>query len=170
MPLIQYPWRAQMQPASFRGCGFHVEVDTLSGGRRIALHEYPKRDIPYAEDMGRRAQRHTIEGYLIGPDYITFRDNLRNALELEGPGQLVHPFLGTFQVSVDQYSVTESRERGGYCIFSMLFVEAGQPVNYIQGATNTAANVVSAAQTSDAAAASSLNISVQDVQKAVAGQ
>jgi prophage DNA circulation protein len=47
-------WAANLQPASWRGVPFAVEVDTYRGGRRIALHEYPYRDDPWLEDTGRR--------------------------------------------------------------------------------------------------------------------
>ena len=32
---------------------FYVEIASKSGGRRTAFHQFPKRDTPYAEDMGR---------------------------------------------------------------------------------------------------------------------
>ena len=64
---ITNPWRTLLlsAPASFRGIAFHVESGTLSGGRRTVVHEYPKRNDPYAEDMGRHASRWSLTGYLI---------------------------------------------------------------------------------------------------------
>jgi prophage DNA circulation protein len=55
---IHNPWRDVLlsQPASFRGVIFHVETGGKSSGRRTVTHEYPKRDDPYAEDMGRVAR------------------------------------------------------------------------------------------------------------------
>jgi prophage DNA circulation protein len=124
------PWKLRLQPATFKGIGFHVDADIRSGGRRIALHEFPKRDFPYAEDMGRRARRFVIAGYLIGPDYQAQRDALVTALEDDGPGVLVHP---TYQdqgpVVADTYTVTERRERGGWAEFEAVFIEAGRAVD-----------------------------------------
>jgi len=131
------PWRLQLRMAMFRQAAFHVELLAQGSGRRIALHEYPKRDDPYAEDMGRRAKTFDITGYLIendprlGVDYRRARNDLIQACELEGPGLLITPSLGELQVACMQYSVQENRERGGYCIFSMRFVEAGRPGNQI---------------------------------------
>lgn len=121
------PWRLTLQPASYNGAGFFMDVDAKNSGRRIALHEYPKRDIPYAEDMGRKAKRFTISGYCIGPDYEAARDALIQQLEALGNGNLVRPTTSMAEVvTVDGYSVTERRERGGYALFEMTFVEAGQ--------------------------------------------
>src|SRR5262245_43356359 len=92
------PWRRSLLPASFRGAGFHVELSSFGSGRRIALHEYPKRDTPYAEDMGRRAKRIGVTGYLIGPNYLTPKARLNAALQEEGPGTLVHPTMGELAV------------------------------------------------------------------------
>ena len=124
------PWRANLQPASFRGAGFHVDVGAKASGRRPVLHEFPKKDVPYAEDMGRKARSFTITAYVIsGPntaDYRAQRDALEAALESDGPGLLIHPTRGTFRVQVGPYTSTERRERGGSCEFEITFVEAGQ--------------------------------------------
>ena len=125
MPLPFQPWRDALLPASFGGAEFHVETGSQASGRRIALHEYPKQDVPFAEDMGRRARRWTIAGYCIGPFYLDDRDALIEVCETEGPYTLVHPSLGEMQVVCDGYSVNESREKGGFCVFEMQFIEAG---------------------------------------------
>lgn len=126
-------WRDRLRPASFRGAGFHVELNVVASGRRIAMHEFPKRDRPYAEDMGRRARRHPVTAYLIqcernGFDYVPERDELITALEAEGPGLLILPTLGEFEVVASEYNVTERRERGGYAEFEILFLESGQDI------------------------------------------
>ncbi|UQR66219.1 DNA circularization N-terminal domain-containing protein [Bradyrhizobium sp. C-145] len=127
---IHNPWRDRYQTATFRGAMFHVETDHRQGGRRTVVHEYPKRNLPYAEDMGRSAIRFTVQGYLIGPDYLYRKDALITALEQDGPGtlRLPLPYQGQdMEVMVVQYSITESRERGGMCGVEMDFVEYGKP-------------------------------------------
>lgn len=122
-------WRLNLQPATYNGVGFKVDVNTRASGRRNANHEFPKRDIPYAEDMGRKSRKFTVTGYVIGSTYTSERDALINQLEKAGPGQLVLPTgmqsIGTGQVSVDTYSVSERRERGGIATFEMTFIEFG---------------------------------------------
>lgn len=128
------PWRARLAPASFNGAPFKVAVDSRAGGRRLVLHEFPKRDTPYTEDMGRRARHVTVHAYVIqsahnGFDYEPERDALIAALEVEGPGILIHPTLGIDTVEVDTYSVSESQERGGIAEFEITFIEAGLQIS-----------------------------------------
>jgi prophage DNA circulation protein len=143
MPIA--PWRLNLQPASFNGVPFKVDADTRGSGRRLVPHEFPKRDTPWTEDMGRRARRFIVVAYVIqspdnGFDYRPNRDDLIAALEALGPGTLVHPTLGQDVVEVDEYKVTERRELGGYAEFEINFIEAGQ-----QAVTSPFTDTVSAA-------------------------
>lgn len=119
-------WKDYLRPASFRGVEFRVEVGGRGGGRRVAPHEWPKKDVGYAEDMGRRMRRFRVSGYVIGDDYIQQRDALIAALEAEGPGTLVLPTTDGMQVVVDHFDSVESRTRGRVCEFEMMFHEAGR--------------------------------------------
>lgn len=119
-------WRDRLRSASFRGAGFLIEGAGHEGGRRIAFHEYPQRDTPYAEDLGRRGRGTTIEGFVLGPNYMVARDALIRALDDAGPGTLVHPYLGSMSVVVDRYRVSESTGEGGLARFSMTFLESGR--------------------------------------------
>ncbi len=144
------PWRVRLRPAKFKDAIFHVEAGARSGGRRLAPHEYPKRDDPYVEDMGRKMRGYSVAGYCIGPSYQDDRNALIRALEAEGSGTLVLPTLGEFLVKAGPYSVREVRERGGFCEFEMNFLEAGIEAAFsIEAATQdqvaTAANAASAA-------------------------
>lgn len=115
----------RIRPASFRGVAFHVEVGGKTGGRRLAPHEFPKRDEPYTEDMGRKGKSFPITAYLIGEDWREQRDALTDALDAEGPGLLVHPTLGEFDVCCGPYTAIERREKGGFCEVEIQFLEAG---------------------------------------------
>jgi prophage DNA circulation protein len=118
-------WRDYLRNASFRHIPFMVEGAELSAGRRLARHEYPQRDEPWLEDMGRRAREYRVDAYIIGPDYMAGRDELLAAIEEPGLGQLVHPWLGTVTVTVTDATLTESTEHGGCAHFVLSFVEAG---------------------------------------------
>jgi prophage DNA circulation protein len=164
------PWRNELRMASFAGNRFHVEDGGKSSGRRIALHEYPKRDLPFSEDMGRRTRIYDVVGYIIeadrrlGMDYRSPRDALIKALEA-GPGTLVMPTLrgadNDLQCYCERYSIRESRDKGGYCIFEMRFIEAGQAASQTT-TQNTAANVNIAAAASDSQASASFNTSMNN--------
>src|SRR5580765_6013376 len=114
-------WRDTLRIASFRGAFFHVESSGRQSGRRTVVHQYPKRNLPYAEDMGREAVHWQFTGYIIlndkrlqaaanhgratvAPyaDLIAQRNALVNALEQDGPGELIHPSLSmTFDGGVE---------------------------------------------------------------------
>ena len=142
-----------LRPASFRGVAFEVESHSESGGRRVELHEYPLWDTPYAEDLGKKAGKWQIEAFLVNgkSGYAERRDKLREALNASGPGTLIHPYLGELSVSVDGYSLKETTREGGYCTFSISFVEAGQPVEP-DVEKDTAANVLDKAEAAKEAA------------------
>jgi prophage DNA circulation protein len=147
-------WQDYLIPASYNGAEFHIESGAKAGGRRNVDHEYPKRDIPYAEDMGRRGYKFTIQCYVLGPNYTDDRDALIAAMEAPGPGLLIHPTLGEFLVNPDSYTSQESRLRGNMAELDLTFMEAGSPGNTV-GATATPANVQTQAGAAGNAAAGS---------------
>lgn len=119
-------WRDRLRPASFKGISFYVEEHEAEVGRRLVANEYPYRDVPYTEDLGRRARRYNVTAYVIGDEYMTGRDDLLDALEQGGSGTLVHPYLGTKDVYCDTARMRETQAEGGYAIFSISFVESGK--------------------------------------------
>jgi prophage DNA circulation protein len=108
--------------ASFRGAPFFVEVSDRTGGRRTVVHEFPQRDDPYVEDLGRLPRTFRLEGYVVGPDYLAQRDALLAALEDEaGPGELVHPYYGTVRAVCTSLVTRETRADGGHAVFQLDF-------------------------------------------------
>jgi hypothetical protein len=80
--------------------------------------------------MGRKAKRFLVQAYLIGPKYWDQKNRLIDALEKDGPGQLRLPLpymMEDIKVMVMAYTVTESREKGGFCSVEMDFIEYGDP-------------------------------------------
>lgn len=147
-------WREQISAvrASFRGVPFHTTEADLRIGRRSQLHEFPLRDDPFVDDLGRRARVFTVEGYVLGEDYLAQRDALWKALEAEGPGELIHPRWGSLWVSVqDSASIKESPREGGKATFTIPFVQAGQNV-LPNELPDTTAQVEAAAEAVDDAA------------------
>jgi prophage DNA circulation protein len=144
-----------LRRASYRGAPFHVEQAAGIGGRRDAVFEFAKRDDPYTEDMGRRARRVVITGYVLGDDYEAQRTELIRALEAEGAGMLVHPSWGSLRANCNGFTVIENRQKGGMATFEMNFVEAG--VLSLPVATDTAAVVRKGADAAAAAAAAVLD-------------
>lgn len=137
---------------SFRGVTFRTTDAEAQIGRRNQVHEYPQRDVPYTEDLGRRARRFRVEAYVLGDNYLAERDALIEALEAPGPGSLTHPRWGALEVAVaDAVTVKESPREGGLAHFSITFVEHGAN-QFPQAAINTVADLEQLADAADEAA------------------
>lgn len=120
-------WRDLIsKPGSFRGVEFHVIGTDGQFGRRTALHEYPGRDKPWVEDLGRMARTLAFDALVIGADYIAQRDRLIAVLEQPGAGLLNHPTFGQLNATAADCRVLESTAEGGAARFSLVFVEAGE--------------------------------------------
>jgi len=121
-------WKDALGPAKFRDVSFFVDTSERGGGRRIVEHEYPFRDTPFAEDLGLKQRSFSIEGYVLGPDYLFDRDALLSALERGGAGELSHPYHGNRTVAVKSFRVRETKNDGGFAAFSIEFVETASEV------------------------------------------
>ncbi len=67
-------WRDDLQGGSFRGVPFYTQHAGGKIGRRVQLVEYPLKDTPNSEDMGRKARSFSIEAFVLGADYMSARD------------------------------------------------------------------------------------------------
>lgn len=131
--------------ASFRGVPFRTTESDTGVGRRNEVHEYPMRDLPYADDLGRRAREFQVNGYVLGENYLQERDALIEALEAYGPGELIHPKYGMLNVVVlGRVSIRESHTEGGIARFAITFAEAGENT-FPQAASSTQDGVHDAA-------------------------
>jgi len=137
-------WRPKhAAPATFRGVPFWVDTGNQGGGRGVVAHEIPgSEDPPYAEDNGKKKRSFSVEGYVLGTEYETARDNLLTALEQRGPGELVHPYFGTRRVALDTYGMKQVRTEGGRAIFTMEFIETSAEATSPNVKTDTHADAV----------------------------
>ena len=119
-------WRNRLQPGSFRKVPYHTETASGTGGRRVALHQYPKQEEHWPEDMGGAAKNDTLELYCIGANYDLEKAALIKALDTPGPGTLVHPYLGTFEIQVSTYTWNISSRQGGFCKISVQYHRVGK--------------------------------------------
>lgn len=120
------PTRAdKLFAASFRNVPFQVDDADLGAGRRTQLHEYPKRDKPYPEDMGRATREINVTGFIIGDNYVDQANALLNALEQPGPGLLVHPWHGKINVTLKGLGRIRYSKALGHATVEMSFTEAG---------------------------------------------
>jgi prophage DNA circulation protein len=150
-------WRSQLMPASFNGARFHCDSNARESGRRIVEHQFPKKDQPYGEDMGRAAREFTVRGYCIvfpyetgtplySLDYRLARDRLMQQLEAEGPGVLQLPTQTPMLVVCPRYRMQEEQRFGGFCTFDMTFQEYGQDPSTFAPDMATATNIIQASE------------------------
>ena len=121
-------WREKLRPASFKGASFFIQDSSRSGGRRIAKHEFPDRDIPFSQDLGRKARAFSVEGIVLGDDYFEKKDALIAACEDSGAGELIHPYHSSRRVICETFQIREAIGEGGSARFSFSFVEEGLAV------------------------------------------
>lgn len=115
----------QLQPASFRGVPFEVEASGITVGRRTVVHEYPQRDRPYVEDLGRATRNITLQCFVVGSDYLKQAQALMHELEEPGPGTLIHPWLGEMEVTITSVSELQFDQGLGVASVTITATEAG---------------------------------------------
>ena len=121
-----------LREASYEGIRFDVDSATLTFGRRTVTHEFPQRDAPYVEDLGKATRQFSIQGFIVGDDFIDRSKRLIDKVESQvgtdrraNHGKLVHPWLGSLEVTpIDNPSITYDKAKR-ICTFTLTFLEAG---------------------------------------------
>ncbi len=155
-------WIDKLQPASFRGVAFYVEPSGTSAeiGRRAFSVEYPYRDEPFVDDMGRRLRKYNIPAFILekedGPNLYEQRTALFEALEAYGPATLIHPRLGALRVQVAEPAQWTTSSQGNVERFAISFIEAAAEAQP-QVTTNTLDEVIVTAARINSAQASYLD-------------
>lgn len=168
--------------ATFRGVFFHTVVSELRVGRRNVVNEFPQRDDPSVDDLGRKARRVVVDAYVLGADHFEQRRKLIEAFEEQGSGELVHPRFGVLNVALDgDASFKEEADKGGMTRITVTFVVDGKnvfpvartsTVSQLEAATN-AADEASEAQFAEAYSVAGPSVlasqAVTSINKSVAG-
>lgn len=115
-----------LRAASFKGVTFSVEETDGEVGRRTVLNEFPYRDIPDGEDMGRAARTFNVTALFVGENAPEAAHRLIDVLEEAGAGTLVHPWHGTHLVQQSAKArIRWPRFAGGRISIQLALVEAG---------------------------------------------
>ncbi len=131
------PWQQNLYPASWRGIPFGVKATGFRGGRDTALHEYPFRDEVWVEDVGKATRKITLTGFLVGDDMPGLQQEMIDAAEAEGPGELIHPLLGMLTAVLVNFTAETHDDLGRVIELQMTFLETG-PQGNDRGATKPA--------------------------------
>lgn len=128
-------WPRTLRRASYRGARFWVETDEIETGRRLVVHEFPHKDVPYVEDMGRTANRIQVTAYVASDNADAEERALRRACEAGGAATLSLP-IDRLQAHCESCRRTFAKDRQGFIAFSLSFVREGTgagpfPVAYL---------------------------------------
>ena len=123
-----------------------VDQAGISAGRRTVTHEYPYRDLPYTEDMGRMRRGFKISAFVLGENYLAQADAVLAACEESGPGTLVHPTRGQMTVIAGPCELSEASDALNMAQLSLEFFEAGTRT-YPAKAVDYTAQAATSAQT-----------------------
>lgn len=115
-----------LMDASYRGVPFYVTSTKLKVGRRVVLFEYPQQDKPFVEDLGRAARIVTVNAFTTGRDYAERMSALVKALETQGGGELVDPWVGRMTATPQSVSQVTYTTRLRLAQISITFVESGE--------------------------------------------
>jgi len=146
-------WLDNFRQGSFRGVPFKTDSSQVVGGRRKQDREFANRDEGNSEDLGKKLKTFSLELLVIGDDYFTQRDALEEALDTEGPGELVHPYRGTLQVQAGSYTLVETVQEGRLARFTVEFTLAGklkypeQVTDDVENAKDNAGKVIDDSKT-----------------------
>jgi len=117
-------WTSTLRRASYRGAVFHVERDGLDTGRRLKVWEFPHGEVPYIEDMGRKANSISVTAYVVGDTVEGQEEALRKACERGGAATLSLPQL-RMQAHCEDCRREYSKDKMGYIAFSLKFWREG---------------------------------------------
>jgi prophage DNA circulation protein len=118
-------WLKTLQRASYKGAPFWVESDQESGKRRIVVHEFPMRDIPYLEDLGEGAREFKVTAYVASDAADTEAARVMATCATRGAGVLVLPAHGPLFVRCTEFERSRAKDKHGFIGHDLKFVREG---------------------------------------------
>lgn len=119
-------WRDRLRQNAWLNAPFEYVSHTINVGWRLQTHQYPERDTPWTQNLGRDAESLTVVGYVSGHDYDIRRDAVLKAAREGSTGTLVLSRVGPIQAELKSCSCAESVADGGKATFTFQFVEPGK--------------------------------------------
>jgi len=142
-------WTKTLSAASYRGVPFYVDYEGMTGGKRLALHEFAGGRTTLIEEMGLKTSGFDVTAYVIGDLSDVSARALVAAMQAPGPGFVTLPIDGGLMACVDDWHRSREKDRMGHIAFDIHFVplsnEAGFSLSTGDVISTVAANIVSAA-------------------------
>jgi prophage DNA circulation protein len=134
-------WQKTLRPASYRGVSFFVDYDDLSGGKRLALHEYAGGRQTVVEELGLRTSAFDVTLYHLGDVADAQALALRAAMQADGPGFLVLPMDGGMLATAEDFRRSRGKDRNGYVGFDVTFIPSSNDVGTVLSIGDVTATV-----------------------------
>lgn len=119
-------WRDRFLVGSFKGVEFRMDEHDATFARTIVIHGFPGSENHFSQDTGREPDGFAVRAFIVGENYDLERDRFLAACSSPGPGQLVHPYLGSRFVHCKSVVLRENRQELGIVRFDLVFIEAGE--------------------------------------------
>lgn len=117
-------WASTLRPASFRGVRFWVDYEELTGGKRIARHEYAGGRRTRMEEMGLKTPSFSVTAYLLGDASDMEAAALSTACNAAGPGRIVLPIDAGQLAYIEDFRRSRERSQRGWISFEFTVVPA----------------------------------------------
>lgn len=115
-------WQHTLYDASFRGISFEYFGVDDSADKSLATHQAPYANDADIHDMGNNPKNISMTAIVDGDDYEQALENLLNALDAKGSGELIHPVFGAIMAICASYRVKHDSEIVDGCTVEMQFV------------------------------------------------
>lgn len=125
-------WIDELLTATFRGVPFKVRGTDLELARMRATHKFPgSRRRSTIEYLGEENETFTVDGYLIGDDYLEQRARIVEACRRPGKGgMLVLPTFAPRPAFCDSLRVRETTDEGGMARLEFVFRQIEDATNF----------------------------------------
>lgn len=145
----------------YKGIPIAIDGGSVTGGRKVAIKQFPSRDTQSVEDLGLLPRKYSLDIIVndkATEDYFAYRDSLLAALDSEGSGELIHPLYGRIEdVVAVSYSLNESFGEFGGAVVSVQF-----EINDNTGIPQSAGNVVTQIAVANAAVSAAVGADIAD--------
>jgi len=116
-------WSETLLDASFRGVQLEVVKENLQAQRALAEHGVPFKDGDSVDDLGRGARRFPMQVIVFGVNYEIELQNILQALDTRGAGELIHPIYGSLSVVAHTWDVEHDADNPDSAKINLMFVE-----------------------------------------------
>lgn len=122
-------WQENLYDASFRGVEFEYFGVDDSQDKALATHQTPYANDADIHDMGNNPKNISMTALVEGVDYEKALEDLLNALDAKGSGELVHPVFGAQEAICASYRVKHDSDIVDGCTIELQFITSGSKRN-----------------------------------------